>query len=97
MLAYGLAKSSVHFLCKSVAQDEAVKEKKGSVLCLLPTTLDTLSNRQAMPDASRSEWTPLSDVANQIIEWSNSEAGRPTSGSLVRITTKDGSTRFVIE
>nr|AGU68202.1 6,7-dihydropteridine reductase [Strigomonas galati] len=95
MIAYGMAKSSVHFLCQSVAQDPSVQANKGRVLCLLPTTLDTEGNRQAMPDASRAEWTPLGEVADKIIAWSNNESC-PPSGSLVRIATKDGATRFVI-
>nr|AGU68130.1 6,7-dihydropteridine reductase [Strigomonas oncopelti] len=96
MIAYGMAKSSVHFLCKSVAQDPAVQAKHGRVVCLLPTTLDTQGNREAMPDASRAEWTPLGDVADKIVGWSSNEVC-PASGSLVHIVTKTGKTRFVIE
>nr|AGU68153.1 6,7-dihydropteridine reductase [Crithidia acanthocephali] len=95
MVGYGTAKSAVHFLCKSIAADPSTIPQNATVLTILPSTLDTLSNRSAMPDADRSSWTPLDDVARQILAWSNG-AGRPENGSLVQIITDGKGTRYIV-
>ncbi|KAG5494167.1 hypothetical protein JKF63_02002 [Porcisia hertigi] len=95
MIGYGVAKSAVHFLCESVAANPSVLPRNASVLAILPTILDTPGNRSAMPDADRSTWTPLEDVAKQIVVWSNGY-NRPSSGSLVKIVTEKARTRFVV-
>ncbi|KPI82815.1 quinonoid dihydropteridine reductase (QDPR-1) [Leptomonas seymouri] len=95
MIGYGTAKSAVHFLCQSIAADPAVIPQDAGVLALLPSILDTPANRSAMPGADRSSWTPLDDVARQIVAWSNGTK-RPESGSLVRIVTDATGTRYVV-
>ncbi|KAK7197118.1 quinonoid dihydropteridine reductase [Novymonas esmeraldas] len=94
MLGYGVAKAAVHALCQSVAADASLLPSAATVLTILPATLDTPGNRGAMPDADRSSWTPLDDVARRIVEWSSGE-GRPASGSLVRVVTERAQTRFI--
>nr|8B5T_A Chain A, Quinonoid dihydropteridine reductase [Leishmania major]8B5T_B Chain B, Quinonoid dihydropteridine reductase [Leishmania major]8B5T_C Chain C, Quinonoid dihydropteridine reductase [Leishmania major] len=95
MIGYGTAKSAVHFLCQSIAEDPSVLPTDASVLAILPTILDTPGNRSAMPHADRSTWTSLEDVAQQIVEWSNGSR-RPASGSLVKIVTENSKTRFIV-
>lgn len=95
MVGYGTAKSAVHFLCKSIAADPSTIPPNANVLTILPSTLDTPSNRSAMPDADRSSWTPLDDVARQIVSWSNG-AGRPENGALVKIVTDVKGTRYIV-
>lgn len=95
MVGYGAAKSAVHFLCTSIAADPATIPPNASVLTILPSTLDTPANRSAMPDADRSTWTPLDDVARQIVAWSKG-TGRPKNGALVRIETDTKGTRYIV-
>ncbi|KPA82572.1 quinonoid dihydropteridine reductase (QDPR-1) [Leptomonas pyrrhocoris] len=95
MIGYGTAKSAVHFVCQSIASDPATIPPKASVVSILPSVLDTPANRNAMPDADRSTWTPLDDVARQILAWSNG-GGRPESGSLVRVVTDSKGTRYIV-
>lgn len=95
MIGYGTAKSAVHFLCKSIAADPATLPPQSNVVTILPSTLDTPANRSAMPDADRSSWTPLDDIARQIVAWSDG-TGRPESGSLVSIVTDAKGTRYVV-
>ena len=63
-------------------------------LALLPGTIDTPGNRAAMPDADTSEWTPVSEIADKVLEWASDKDSRPKSGTLVSIITESGETRF---
>jgi dihydropteridine reductase len=56
-----------------------------SIIGILPTTIDTPSNRDAMPDADFSKWTKASDVAKEIGTWITKPVLRPHSGSLVKV------------
>ena len=94
MLAYGMAKAAVHQLTASLSHKEAGLPPDSTVLCMLPVTLDTPMNRSAMPDADRSTWTPLTAVADRVLEWS-SNTNLPPTGSLVSFITKDGKTTLV--
>ena len=59
-----------------------------SVVGILPTTIDTPANRQAMPDANFDEWTKCYDIATEIGLWLRKPALRPHSGSLVKVHPK---------
>jgi len=59
-----------------------------SVVGILPTTIDTPANRQAMPDAEFGEWTKSFDIAREIGLWLREPALRPHSGSLVKVHPK---------
>ena len=61
---------------------------KLSVVGILPTTIDTPANRQAMPDANFEEWTKSFDIAREIGMWLREPALRPHSGSLVKVHPK---------
>lgn len=56
-----------------------------SVIGILPTTIDTPMNREAMPNADFSEWTQSVDVAKEIGMWMEQPSLRPHSGSLVKV------------
>lgn len=65
-----------------------------SIVGILPTTLDTPSNRNAMPHADFTQWTKPQDIANEIGKWIQMPPLRPHSGALVKVfptTTKTGS------
>jgi dihydropteridine reductase len=59
MLAYGLAKTTTHNLIKNVAEDEYFKQEGISVLGILPSIIDTFSNRFNMPNADFNQWTQV--------------------------------------
>ena len=63
-----------------------------SVVGILPTTIDTPSNRQANPTADTDGWTKPHDIAVEIGRWVDAPQLRPHSGALVKVTsTEEGS------
>lgn len=46
-----------------------------------------------MPNAKFEDWTPLPVVAELLLNWSKGK-DRPQSGSLIKISTKKGETKF---
>jgi dihydropteridine reductase len=56
-----------------------------SVVGILPTTIDTPSNREAMPDADFNQWTQPAHIAKEIGTWIRTPPLRPHSGSLVKV------------
>ena len=62
-LPYGTAKVAVHHLVRSLALEPY------RVMGLAPQVLDTEANRRAMPEADRSTWATLEEVAEQIEAW----------------------------
>ena len=63
-----------------------------SVVGILPTTIDTPSNRQANPNTDTESWTKPHDIAVEIGKWVDTPQLRPHSGALVKVTsTGEGS------
>jgi dihydropteridine reductase len=56
-----------------------------SIVGILPTTIDTPANRNAMPDADFNQWTKPQDIATEIGTWIKMPPLRPHSGSLVKV------------
>jgi len=92
MIGYGMAKAAVQHLTKSLAGEKSGLPGESCVACILPVTLDTPMNRKWMAKADFSTWTPLKFVAELFHAWSFKVGDRPTSGSLVKIVTKDSVT-----
>jgi len=65
-----------------------------SVVGILPTILDTPTNRAAMPDSDFEEWTKPLDIAKEIGTWVSTPPLRPHSGSLVKVFTSAEGTHF---
>ena len=62
-----------------------------SVVGILPTTIDTPSNRKATPEANFDSWTKPEDIAKEIGYWIARPPMRPHSGSLMKVfPAKDG-------
>ncbi len=89
MVGYGMSKAATHHLVKSLSKDEKFP---GKVICLLPITLDTPSNRKYMSDQDMSTWTPMPLISKQIEEWISKNA--LTSGDFYTIKTGNGQTKF---
>lgn len=62
-----------------------------SVIGILPTTLDTPTNRKQMPDADFDDWTKPMDIAREIGGWIDTPELRPHSGSLLKVHPSKGS------
>lgn len=65
-----------------------------SVVGILPTTIDTPSNRNGMPDADFTKWTKPRDIAAEICKWARSPPLRPHSGSLVKVSSSEKGSTF---
>merc|ERR1719281_2182395 len=69
-LPYGTAKAAVHHLVRSLADAEAAGLPTGTkTIGIAPQTLDTPQNREAMPEADKSTWATLDEVAERLEAW----------------------------
>jgi dihydropteridine reductase len=65
-----------------------------TVVGVLPTTIDTPSNRDAMPKADFEKWTHPADIAREIGTWITKPPLRPHSGSLVKVVSSSDGAKF---
>eukprot|EP00835_Amoeboradix_gromovi_P003085 NODE_192_length_15450_cov_0.476355.p6 type:complete len:219 gc:universal NODE_192_length_15450_cov_0.476355:2782-3438(+) len=91
MIGYGMSKAATHHLVQSLANDPKFP---GKVICLLPITLDTPSNRKYMGDMDTSTWTPMPIIAKQVNEWYKSNSVQ--TGQFYTLKTLSGKTSFVL-
>lgn len=63
------------------------------VACILPQTLDTPSNREAMPKADTTTWTPVYHVAERIVDWAE-DPRTVTQGAFYAVVTEKNRTIF---
>lgn len=81
--AYSASKAALLRLAESLAA-----ECRGSgvrINCVLPGTLDTAANRDAMPDADRSGWVDLDAVVDAML-FLASPAARAVHGAALAVT-----------
>jgi NAD(P)-dependent dehydrogenase (short-subunit alcohol dehydrogenase family) len=78
--AYAASKAGLIRFVESVSQE--VKESNININCILPSILDTDSNRKAMPGADYSKWTSLSDLSN-VISFLCSDDSKIINGSAI--------------
>jgi len=83
MGAYVASKSAVLRLTESVSAE--VRSRGVNVNAVLPSIIDTPSNRAAMPDADPSRWVAPADLAN-VICFLGSDAARAIHGALIPVT-----------
>ena len=70
MIGYALAKTGVHSLATTLAQKAEKKQQfDGRVITILPETIDTQTNRQAMPTADFSKWSKPEQIGELITSW----------------------------
>jgi len=63
--AYGSSKAGLIRFIESVSED--VKDFNININCVLPTIIDTETNRKAMPNADFSRWVKPEDLSNVIL------------------------------
>ncbi|MGD2207427.1 MAG: SDR family oxidoreductase [Anaerolineae bacterium] len=80
--AYSASKSAVVRLVESMAVE--LRHKSINVNCVLPGTIDTPQNRQAMPKADHSRWVPPEAIADVIL-FLASDAAWPVNGAAVPV------------
>jgi NAD(P)-dependent dehydrogenase (short-subunit alcohol dehydrogenase family) len=83
MGAYAAAKAGVHSLTQALAEE--LKGDGVTVNAVLPSIIDTPTNRKDMPDADFSAWVAPDDLAAAIL-FLASPAARAITGALVPVT-----------
>jgi NAD(P)-dependent dehydrogenase (short-subunit alcohol dehydrogenase family) len=81
-VAYSVSKSAVARLTESLAA--AYKKNGINVNAILPGTIDTPQNREAMPNADHSRWVKPEAIA-QVILFLASDAASPIHGALIPV------------
>jgi NAD(P)-dependent dehydrogenase (short-subunit alcohol dehydrogenase family) len=82
MSAYSVSKSAVVRLTESMAAE--LKEGGINVNCILPGTIDTPQNREAMPNADHKRWVKPEALADVIL-FLASDAARAIHGAAVPV------------
>jgi NAD(P)-dependent dehydrogenase (short-subunit alcohol dehydrogenase family) len=80
--AYSASKAALVSLIRTVAIEN--KDVAITANVLLPGTMDTPTNRQAMPGADTSQWVQPASVAS-LIAWLASEAGEDVNGAVIPV------------
>jgi len=83
MGAYAASKSGVHRLTEALAEELAGQGV--TVNAILPSIIDTPTNRADMPDADFSEWVQPAAIA-EVILFLASPAARAITGALIPVT-----------
>lgn len=83
MGAYAASKSGVHRLTEALAEELAGTSV--TVNAILPSIIDTPTNRADMPDADFSAWVQPSAIAD-VIGFLASDAARSVTGALIPVT-----------
>lgn len=80
--AYGASKAALVSLVRTIAAEN--KSAGITANIVLPSTMDTPANRQAMPGANVSRWVQPASVASLLV-WLASEAGKDVNGAVIPI------------
>lgn len=71
MMGYQLSKNSVHHLTDVLLKNPNELPTNTKLITILPNTIDTQSNRSAMPDADFSSWTKPEEIARVLKNWAD--------------------------
>ncbi len=83
--AYSASKAGVLNLTETIADE--VKDYEINVNTILPSTIDTLTNRKSMPDADFSKWVKPEEIA-RVIVFLASDDSKPISGAAIPVFGK---------
>lgn len=81
---YAASKAAVTQLTDSVAHEYGTENIQA--FAIAPSTIDTEANRSAMPDADRSTWVSLEEIADAVLYLCTS--GDSLSGTVLKFTGK---------
>jgi NAD(P)-dependent dehydrogenase (short-subunit alcohol dehydrogenase family) len=79
--AYAVSKAALLTLVEAIAEEQKGRARANAVL---PGTIDTPANREAMPDAKWETWTQPEEIA-RVILFLASPASAPVSGAAVPV------------
>ncbi|UFH55615.1 SDR family NAD(P)-dependent oxidoreductase [Spirosoma sp. KNUC1025] len=82
MVAYALSKSLVFELANLINAQGKGKNITASVI--VPSTIDTPTNRTAMPDADASRWVPATNIA-ELIAFMLNDTGRMMRETVIKL------------
>ena len=82
MTAYAASKAAVLSLTHSLSKE--LRSRRITVNAILPTTIDTPANREAMPDADRDSWL-APDGIGAVIRFLVSEEGGIVTGAAITL------------
>jgi len=80
--AYASSKAGLIRFVESVSKE--VRDYNLNINCVLPTIIDTKSNRKMMPDANFKQWVTIDELVN-IIAFLCSDDSRAITGSAVPV------------
>lgn len=80
--AYASSKAGLIRFVESVSKE--VKDYNLTVNCVLPSIIDTKSNRKMMPDANFKQWVKIDELVN-IIAFLSSDDSRAITGSAIPV------------
>ncbi len=83
MGGYAASKAAVHRLTESLAEE--LRSDNITVNAILPSVIDTPTNRSDMPDANFADWVGPEAIADAILFVASSSA-RAISGALIPVT-----------
>ena len=78
--AYGASKAALVSLVRAAALEN--KDRGLTVNAILPSTIDTDSNRKADPGADFSRWVPPANIADLVVFLSSEAAGQVTGAAI---------------
>jgi NAD(P)-dependent dehydrogenase (short-subunit alcohol dehydrogenase family) len=84
--AYSASKAAMVSLIRTVALENKDAGLRANVI--LPGTMDTPANRQAIPNADFSKWVRPGTVAS-LITWLASDAGNDINGAVIPVYGND--------
>lgn len=84
--AYSASKAAMVSLIRTIAQEN--KDAGITANVILPGTMDTPTNRKAMPNADISKWVRPTAVAS-LIAWLVSDAGKDVNGAVIPVYGND--------
>jgi len=80
--AYSASKAAIIAITRSLATELAGSGVRANAV--VPTTIDTPANREAMPDADFSAWTAPEEIA-RVMRWLSSAEAQTVTGGLVPV------------
>lgn len=85
--SYGASKAALLNLSQALAAE--TRSKGVTVNCVVPSVIDTIANRKAMPDAPHDQWAGAEDIARVILFLASDAAG-VVSGAAIPVFGRAG-------